>query len=97
MLFKRYNDVSFLLSTMGMSEFFEFITVMLEEMQEEKIWYMWNHLAFREEEYQDFKKRILDQLKTPAEKKAERDKEEQKGIEISNKILGWEGEANGIV
>jgi len=97
LLFKRYNDVSFLLASMSVSDFLDFLVVMFEEMQEEKIWYMWNHLAFREEGYAEFRKKVL-QAAQPAEvKKQNAELEALQGLEIANQILGWGGEFDGIV
>lgn len=96
-MFKRYNDVSFLLSTLDMSEMPGFITTLFEELQEEKLWYVWNHLAFRDEDFEPFKNRVKENPQPGKSKKVKIEQEELEGINVANQILGWEGAADGTI
>lgn len=96
-MFRRYNDVSFLLSTMELSDLYDFIITMYDEISEDRLWYVWNHLPFRETGYQEFKDSLGSSSPKMDESKNREINDEKHGIEVANLILGWEGDGCGTV
>ncbi|EOZ2853472.1 hypothetical protein ACQQ4G_003144 [Listeria monocytogenes] len=83
LLFKRYASPFPLLDLMIQSNRFdEFVTTMVDEVQEEKIWELYLHYRWLEKSFNEFKRDVLEQ---PANQSAnEKMTEKEIGATIKN-------------
>lgn len=74
-LFKRYDDVSFLFSTMDLEDLWNFIREMYLEIREEKIEQLYFANPLQDKDYKTFREEIIkrseEASKTPEQKRAE--------------------------
>ncbi|ATC61775.1 hypothetical protein SAMN02746068_00493 [Lactococcus chungangensis CAU 28 = DSM 22330] len=59
-LFKRYSDVSFLLSTIKWRDVPDFLITMFEEQSNDELWRIYLSNPLREDTFNDFKQKILE-------------------------------------
>ncbi|WP_271497325.1 hypothetical protein [Enterococcus sp. 5H] len=94
MLFRRYNDVSFLLSSMRFSDLPEFIKTMYQEKLDDDLRENWLSNPFREKSFEEFKDDLLkehaDSLKTKTEVETEAVSGMNEALKLLN-TLGGEG------
>lgn len=75
-LFKRYNDVSFLLSTIKWEDLPEFLSVLFDGEFDDQLWQIYLSNPFRTDSFGDFKQKIIEsakpkeQVETEAQKAA---------------------------
>ncbi len=62
-LFKRYSDVSFLLSTIKWRDVPDFLITMFEEQSNDELWRIYLSNPLREDTFNDFKQKILESNK----------------------------------
>lgn len=63
-LFKRYNDVSFLLSTIKWKDFPDFLAVLFETDFEDRLWQIYLSNPLRTESFDEFKQKIIESGKS---------------------------------
>lgn len=75
-LFKRYSDVSFLLSTIKWKDFPEFLMMLFDVEFNDQLWQIYLSNPLRTESFEDFKQKIeesvkpKEQIETEAQKAA---------------------------
>ncbi len=62
-LFKRYSDVSFLLSTIKWRDVPDFLITMFEEQSNDELWRIYLSNPLRDDTFNDFKQKILESNK----------------------------------
>ena len=66
-LFKRYSDVSFLLSTVKWRDVPEFLVTMFEEQTDDDLWRIYLSNPMREGTFNDFKQNIIESSRPKAQ------------------------------
>lgn len=83
-LFKRYGDVSFLLHSMRLYEFSEFLIYVFEETNNDELWEVWMANPFRDGNFEDFKREVIEEAR---ERQKPKEQVEYEANEAAEKAL----------
>lgn len=92
-LFKRYGDVSFLLSTIPFQKVCDFLSTMYREHQNDELWRVYLSNPFRETSFNDWKDEVVGSGKSKEQIETEAKTAADKALAMLNNTSG--GAVNG--
>ena len=87
-LFKRYSEVSFLLSTMRWEVVPDFVTTLFDEELNDKLWTIYLSNPYRAGSFNDFKQKAMDSNKSKEQVESEAQKAAKNALNMLDNIGG---------
>lgn len=92
-LFKRYNDVSFLLSSIKWKDLPEFINLVFDAEFDDRLWQIYLSNPLRTDSFEDFKTKIVESAKPKEQVETEAQKAAKNALAM---LEGMGGDGFGV-